>query len=134
MPGRMWSAREVWGLAASEVVLLSPHLLSQSRLAAGGGEVYLISPCCRISGQVSQEWTAWPEGSGAAGRRPGRRWGPPTTFADGWARKKKRRRQFGYRNMSSAGTGILFPSLSLIHVIAHSFSLWCIQFWILLFC
>lgn len=49
-----------------------------------------------------------------AGRRPGRRWGPPTTFADGWVRKKKRCQQFSYRSTSSAGIGI-FVSIVFSH-------------------
>ena len=92
--------------------------LSRCHLAAGGVSCL---PCCRTSGEVSQKWMAWTEGSecwqaegqGGDGDRQ------PHLQTDGQGKRK------GVSNSATGARallalGFLFPSFFLIHVIAHA--------------
>lgn len=135
VPGRGVVGPRAWGLVASEVAVLFPP-------PAEPASFWLLVGCLVYSGPMERSARCgWPglcaEGSTChrgvlAGRRAGRRWGLPVTFAAGWARKESHCNSVTGAQALLASGWVLFPSFSLVPVIAHMvLSLWYIQFCIL---
>lgn len=74
--------------------------------------MYLVHPAAGSVDRSARSGRPGLRGVSAGRQKAREEMGPPTTLQDGWARKRKGW-QFGYRNMSSAGTD--FVSITFSH-------------------